>query len=114
MTSARLTETQMAIAELAVENRISMEALEKLAFERYPNATNDDFLIGLNAAADMLDDGADRAERELEALKLVSTLFDGMPSGMTLEECAVAKAAKNDPVAISFLAYMKVSNGGEQ
>lgn len=112
--ASRLTETQMAIAELVVEHRVSIPALEKLAMEKFPDATVNDLLIAFEAGAAMLEKRAEQAEAELASIQFVSQLFEGMPEGMTLEECAIAKAAKGDPIAVSFIEWMKQQDGGEQ
>lgn len=114
MTSLQLTPTQMAIADLVVEHRISIPALEKLAMEKYPDATVSDLMIAFEAGAGMLEEQAEQAEAELASMEFVSQLFDGMPEGMTLEQCAIAKAKKGDPVAIGFIEWMKQQDGGEQ
>ncbi len=112
--ASRLTETQMAIAELVIEHRVSVSALEKLAMDKFPDATVNDILTAFEAGAAMLEKQAEQAEAELASMQFVSQLFDGMPEGMTLEECAIAKAEKGDPVAISFIEWRKQQEGGEQ
>jgi hypothetical protein len=45
-------------------------------------------------------------------MQLVSLLFEGMPEGMELGECARIKAERGDPIALSFLEWERKQTGG--
>jgi hypothetical protein len=91
-----------------------LQAIMAKVAERFPAATEADVDAGLDRAIEIIEERAERNANEADALTRIAPLFDGMPDGMPLEECARIKAERGDPLAISFLEWMKQQAGGVQ
>lgn len=109
-----LSKTQMAIADLVADGTLTPENVESEITSRFPQATVGDLRIGIEAGVELLEERAMRAEREKEALSYAAQLFEGMPKGLELGECARIKAKQGDPIALAFLEWEKQQAGGLQ
>ena len=87
--------------------------IERVA-EAFPEATDDDIADAMVEAAEQLEERAESNQRELATMQLVAQLFEGMPEGMELGECARIKAERGDPLALAFLEWEKKQAGGVQ
>ncbi|WP_275790482.1 hypothetical protein [Pararhizobium gei] len=82
--------------------------------KRFPAATENDVFACFEEAIEGLRRRADAGLAEAAALDRLAPLFDGMPEGMTLGECALAKAKNGDPLALEYLQWEKQQAGGIQ
>lgn len=86
----------------------------KYIAEKFPDLSEDDFAAAMDDAADEFEARAVKAEQESAALANLKPLFDGMPEGMSIGECARIKAERGDPLALSFIEWEKRQAGGVQ
>lgn len=89
-------------------------AVMKMVADRFPHATAADVDAAFGRAIAILDDRAAQDEAEADALDQLAPLFDGMPDGMPLGECARIKAERGDPLALAYLEWEKQQAGGIQ
>ncbi len=80
----------------------------------FPEATDDDIADAMVEAAEQLEERAERSQQQLAAMQLAAKLFEGMPEGMELGECARIKAERGDALALAFLDREKKQAGGVQ
>lgn len=82
--------------------------------QRFPNASEKDIFDCFDEAITALRERAEQDEREADELERLAPLFDGMPEGTPLGECARIKAEQGDPLAIAFLKWEAEQAGGVQ
>ncbi|NTG09237.1 hypothetical protein [Rhizobium rhizogenes] len=80
----------------------------------YPTATENEIFDCFEEAIVALEERAQKNQREANALHSLAPLFEGMPEGMSVGECARVKAERGDPLAISFLKWEAEQAGGLQ
>lgn len=81
---------------------------------QFPNASEADFDAAMDMAIEILEERAVSNTAESEAMKRLAPLFDGMPEGMSLGECARIKAERGDQLAVEFLKWETAQAGGIQ
>lgn len=91
-----------------------IDALFEKVRGKFPALSEDDVMKCFEEAAEQLERKMEREKRELGSLQSLKPLFEGMPKGMTLGECARIKAEKGDALAISYLAWERNQAGGSQ
>ncbi len=80
----------------------------------HPDVGEDDLFACLLEAMDALEAIAEDSQREADAIRDLAPLFEGMPHGTPLGECARIKAERGDPLAIAFLKWEDDQAGGVQ
>lgn len=109
-----LTPIQMQIAELLASGNVPVIDFEEAVAKRFPTSTVGDLRVGIEAGLQILEERTAQYERETDALKDLRPLFDGMPEGTELGECARIKAKRGDPLALAFLKWEADQAGGVQ
>lgn len=67
-----------------------------------PHGTRDDFDRAAADARGIWEEKIMVDKAEIEDLDRLGTLFEGMPEGMPLIECAIVKARQGNPIAIAY------------
>ncbi|MBB4407077.1 hypothetical protein [Agrobacterium radiobacter] len=67
-----------------------------------PHANGDDFDKASEDARGIWEEKIMVDKAELEALEQLGTLFEGMPAGLALLECAIIKARQGNELAIAY------------
>lgn len=75
--------------------------------ERCPDLSHDEFDRAMDDAVEAFETLGAQHMAESEQLERLAPLFDGMPEGMPLGECARIKAEQGDPLALSYLEWEK-------
>ena len=81
---------------------------------RFPEVSEDEIFLCLDEAANKLEQRVTTYVAEAYTLRRLHSLFEGMPEGMSLGECAVIKAAQGDSLAIAYLEWEAEQSGGVQ
>lgn len=96
------------------EAEFDLPKLVSAVIAEIPGVTDRDVVACFGDAVDILRDDAATFEAETEALESLAPLFDGLPEGTPLGECARIKAEQGDPLAIAFLQWEVQQAGGVQ
>jgi hypothetical protein len=80
----------------------------------FPTAPEIEIFGCFEEAIVALEERAQKNQREANSLHSLAPLFEGMPEGMSVGECARVKAERGDPLAISFLKWEAEQAGGVQ
>lgn len=82
--------------------------------KRFPTVSENEIFGCFEEAIEAIRARAEQDEREADALESLAPLFDGMPEGTPLGECARIKAEQGDPLAIAYLKWEVEQAGGVQ
>ncbi|WP_216330642.1 hypothetical protein [Rhizobium sp. X9] len=104
-----------AIVNTPVEvlERGAIAILQNLA-DKFPDLSRDEFTNAMDEAMSVFEERMEKASAEITSMEQLAPLFDGLPEGTPLEECARIKGERGDPLALAFLKWMAQQAGGVQ
>lgn len=89
-------------------------AILKNLTDKFPDLSRDEFTSAMHEAMCIFEERMEKASAEITSMEQLSPLFDGLPEGTPLEECARIKGERGDPLALAFLNWMAQQAGGVQ